>query len=118
MSLHLVVAHRHHATASQYDVITVVELVGPVFSPLKDHTVHRSYRAVISSALDLYSIASPQIALHWANVDRGHTARQASGVTALGARELEPGSGPFFPQSLSGPADRPRPIPKTPPAPR
>ena len=99
MSLHSVFAYRHHAAAVQYDVVTVVKLVGLVFSTLKDQAVHRSGRAVVSAAPDLDPVASPQITLHVANVEKGHPGGQGGWVTALGPRELEPS--PLGPQSHS-----------------
>ena len=81
MSTYLVIAYRHHPATVQYHVVAVLELVGLVFSPLKDRAVHRSNRAVVSSAPDLDPVASPQILLHAANVENCHTAGQGGWVT-------------------------------------
>jgi hypothetical protein len=51
-SSYLALVDRHNAAGVQYDVVSVLELVGLVLSSLKDHAVYSSSRAVISPALD------------------------------------------------------------------
>ena len=112
----MVVADRHDPATVQNHVVSIVELVGLVLGPLKDGAVHRSNSAVVSPAFDLDPVASPQITLHPANVVICHTAGHGAWVTALGPLELA--TGQVCPEPLSGAADRPRPPPRMPSAPR